>query len=80
MDIGTKLGTNGKSDIEGLRVNRNILDMRIKQVNNSIDMDTAIEIAEVNEGAGDILPEKQQLDVVKAWIDNQVLYFVNIVL
>ena len=49
VDIGTKVGTNGKGDIEGLRVNRDILDMRIKQVNNSVDIDTASEIAEVNE-------------------------------
>ena len=49
VGVGTTTGANGKGDIESLRINRDILDMKIKQVNSSMDLTSAGNMSEVTE-------------------------------
>ena len=49
VGVGTTTGANGKGDIESLRINRDILDMKIKQVNSSMDLTSASDMSEVTE-------------------------------
>ena len=49
VGVSTTAGANGKGDIESLRINRDILDMKIKQVNSSMDLTSASDMSEVTE-------------------------------